>query len=48
MWFEKIKMYYDREIWNRMMVANAVRKGKISPQEYALITGKMYTVDDML
>lgn len=42
MWFEKIKRYYDAGIWNRKMVQNAVIKGKISLEEYQLITGESY------
>lgn len=41
MWFEKVKRYYDAGIWNLEMVRNAVTKGKISLEEYQLITGQM-------
>lgn len=40
--FEKIKKYYDDGLWNKEMVRNAVIKGKITPEEYAEITGDPY------
>lgn len=42
MWFEKIKRYYDAGVWNRQMVKNAVKKGKITAEEYETITGEKY------
>lgn len=40
--FEKIKYYYDNNLWNIDMVKNAVVKGKITAEEYKLITGEDY------
>ncbi len=40
--FNKVKNYYDRGLWNKMMVANAVVKGWITAEEYKLITGEDY------
>lgn len=40
--FEKIKEYYDRGLWNKEMVRNAVIKGKITEEQYREITGEDY------
>lgn len=40
--FEKIKEYYDRGLWNKEMVRNAVIKGKITEAQYKEITGEDY------
>lgn len=42
MWFEKIKKYYSAGVWNKEMVKNAVKKGKITEDQYAEITGEAY------
>ncbi len=42
MTFEKIKEYYDRGLWNKEMVRNAVIKGKITEAQYKEITGEDY------
>jgi len=42
MTFEKIKEYYDRGLWNKEMVRNAVIKGKITESQYKEITGEDY------
>ena len=42
MWFEKIRKYYAAGSWNKTMVRNAVRKGKITAEEYQEITGEVY------
>lgn len=41
-WFEKIKDFYERGLWTKEMVRNAVIKGKITADEYELITGEKY------
>lgn len=41
-WFDKIKDFYERGLWNKTMVRNAVVKGKITADEYELITGEKY------
>lgn len=40
--FNKVKMYYDRGLWNKQMVANAVVKSWITAEEYEQITGQPY------
>lgn len=42
--FEKVKGYYDSGFWNKRMVRNAVVKGWITAEEYALITGEDYVL----
>lgn len=42
--FEKIKKWYDQGLWTKRMVADAVKKGKITPEEYEIITGEPYQV----
>lgn len=41
--FDKIKRYYDMGLWNTKMVENAVKKGKITEEEFYEITGEEYT-----
>lgn len=43
MTFEAIKKNYDRKLWNKLMVATAVVKGVITPEQYTEITGDTYT-----
>lgn len=40
--FEKIKLWYQRKIWKKKQVHDAVVKGQITPEEYELITGEPY------
>lgn len=40
--FETIKKNYDRKLWSKAMVKMAVRKGIITRDEYAQITGEEY------
>ena len=40
--FEIIKRNFDRGLWTKQMVAVAVRKGIITPDEYEEITGEDY------
>jgi uncharacterized XkdX family phage protein len=42
MTYEKIKEYYDNGLWNKLMVRNAVVKGKITAEQYKSITGEDY------
>ena len=39
-----IKRNYDRGLWNKQMVALAVRKGVITAAEYKEITGEYYVL----
>lgn len=40
--FEKVKGYYDRGLWSKSRVSNAVVKGWITENEYEEITGNAY------
>ncbi len=40
--FNKVKDYYDRGLWSKSRVANAVDKGWITAEEYEEITGLPY------
>lgn len=40
--FNDIKSYYDNGFWNLKMVKNAVLKGKITEEEFELITGETF------
>lgn len=40
--FAKVKSYYDKGLWNKAMVANAVVKRWITAEEYQIITGEEY------
>lgn len=39
--YEKIKRWYPK-LWNEQMVCNAVKKGVITAEQFAEITGKEY------
>ena len=41
-WYQKIKDYYTAGLWTLEMVKNAVRKGKITAEEFTDITGLAY------
>lgn len=38
--YEKVKSYYDRGLWKKSQVADAVVKGWITEAEYEEITGE--------
>ena len=40
--FNKVKTYYDKGLWNKAMVRNAVAKEWITAEEYEEITGEVY------
>lgn len=42
MTYEQIKRNYERKLWNKQMVKTAVKKGVITPEQYAEITGEDY------
>jgi uncharacterized XkdX family phage protein len=42
MWYQKIKEYFEKRLWNLEMVKNAVAKGKITADEFEQITGEKY------
>ena len=40
--FELVKSYYDRHLWKKKAVRNAVVRGWITAEEYYEITGEEY------
>lgn len=40
--YETVKSNYERGLWNKAMVKIAVRKGIITREQYAKITGEEY------
>lgn len=42
--FKNVKTWYDRKIWTKSMVADAVRLGHLTPDEYKKITEDDYVV----
>lgn len=40
--FDKVKKYYDLGLYTKAHVANFVKKGAITSEEYELITGEAY------
>ena len=40
--YDKIKSYYDSDLWSEVRVRNMVVKGIITEEEYASIVGKEY------
>lgn len=40
--FDKVKYYYDNELWTKYRVGEAVKKGWITAEEYELIVGEPY------
>ena len=42
MTYEMIKKNYDRGLWSKQMVAVAVKKGVITPEQYESIVGEPY------
>jgi uncharacterized XkdX family phage protein len=41
-YFKTIKNFYDKGLWSKAKVADAVEKGLITAEEYELITGEPY------
>lgn len=37
--FEKVKYYYDKHLWTKEQVVNAVKKNWITEEEYEEIVG---------
>lgn len=44
--FEKIKRYYDENLWSKARVRNMVAKRIITKEEYADITGEDYEQEE--
>lgn len=38
--YDKVKNYYDKGLWNKEMVFNAIDKGWITEEEYHEIVGE--------
>lgn len=43
--FNKIKEYYDKQLWDKAMVWDAVSKSKITEAQYTEITGDAYPTE---
>jgi uncharacterized XkdX family phage protein len=43
--YNTVKRYYDKGYYSEADVATFVRAGKITPDEYELITGEPYEAD---
>ena len=41
--YERVKYYYEAGLWSKPMVKMAVRKGVITKEQYAEITGEQYS-----
>lgn len=41
--FEKVRNYYEKNLWTKEQVENAVKKGWITADEYREITGEDYS-----
>lgn len=41
-WFERIKRFYDRDLWTLEMVKDGVRTNTITKEEYKEITSKIF------
>ena len=44
--YEKVKSYYDNNVWSKTRVYNAVAKEWITSDEYTTITGEEYTTEE--
>ncbi|MBR1524360.1 MAG: XkdX family protein [Lachnospiraceae bacterium] len=40
--FEKVKKYYERGFYSKAQVADFVKKGKLTAEQYEEITGEAY------
>ena len=40
--YKKIKRWYEQGLWTKEMVAQAVAKGVLTPEQYEEIVGRMY------
>jgi len=41
--FEKVKIFYEKRLWSKKRVRDAVIKGWISGKQYKEITGEEYS-----
>jgi uncharacterized XkdX family phage protein len=42
MTYERVKYYYEADLWSKPMVKMAVKKGVITKEQYQEITGEAY------
>ena len=42
MWFDRIKRFYDTNLWTKEMVADGVKVNRITEEQYEKITGDEY------
>ena len=42
MWFSRIKRFYDSGLWTKEQVADGVKFGRITAEQYEEITGEIY------
>ena len=40
--YERVKYYYEAGLWSKPMAKQAVKKGVITKEQYAEITGEEY------
>ena len=40
--YEKVKKYYERGFYSKAQVADFVKKGKLTAEQYEQITGEAY------
>ena len=41
--YNKVKNYYDQELWSINKIRNAVNKGWITAEEFEIITGELFS-----
>ncbi len=46
-WYSTIKRMYDRNLWTKKMVGDAVYAQKITEEQYTTITGEVYEAPDV-
>ncbi len=45
--FDRVKKYYDKGLWSKRMIGNAVEKNWITAEEYEMIVGEPYAADEV-
>lgn len=41
-WYDRIKRFYDRELWTKEQVKDGVRTNTITEDEYEQIVGELF------
>jgi hypothetical protein len=44
-WYASINFFYQKELWTKGQVWDAVSKGKITPKQFTEITGDPYPTE---